>query len=101
MAKKVFRDYYMVDEERLKGYTVANVAFGINAADSGMLIELEREVDNVVLGIDIFYDPDNEELEEPCQISQEYVKHIYQLPEESEKKVCQCGNGKCHNECKG
>lgn len=76
MAKKVFRDYYMVDEERLKGYTVANVAFGINAADSGMLIELEREVDNVVLGIDILYDPDHEELEEPCQISEEYVKHI-------------------------
>ncbi|EOS23493.1 hypothetical protein C806_02999 [Lachnospiraceae bacterium 3-1] len=101
MAKKVFTDYYMADEERLKGYTVANVAFGTNAADSGMLIELEREVDNVVLGIDIFYDPDNEELEEPCQISQEYVKRIYQLPEEPEKKVCQCGNGKCHTECKG
>lgn len=54
MAKRVFTDYYMADEERLKGYTVANVAFGINAADSGMLIELEREIDNVVLGIDIF-----------------------------------------------
>ena len=76
MAKRVFTDYYMADEERLKGYTVANVAFGINAADSGMLIELEREVDNVVLGIDILYDPDHEELEEPCQISEEYVKHI-------------------------
>ena len=79
MAKKVFRDYYMVDEERLKGYTVANVAFGINAADSGMLIELEREVDNVVLGIDILYDTDHEELEEPCQISLEYVKRIHEI----------------------
>ncbi len=54
MAKRVFTDYYMADGERLKGYTAANIAFGINAADSGMLIELEREIDNVVLGIDIF-----------------------------------------------
>ena len=79
MAKRVFTDYYMADEERLKGYTVANVAFGINAADSGMLIELEREVDNVVLGIDILYDPDQEELEEPCQRSLEYVKRIHEI----------------------
>ena len=79
MAKRVFVDYYMAEEERLKGYTVANVAFGINAADSGMLVELEREVDNVVLGIDILYDPDHEELEEPCQISQEYVKRIHEI----------------------
>ena len=76
MAKRVFTDYYMAEEERLKGYTVANVSFGINAADSGMLIELEREADNVVLGIDIYYDPNNEELEEPFQISQEYVKKV-------------------------
>ena len=79
----------MAEEERLKGYTVANVCFGISEADSGMLIELEREVDNVVLGIDTLYDPDHEELEEPCQISQEYVKNIYEIPEEPEKKVCQ------------
>lgn len=79
MAKKVFTDYYMADEERMKGYTVTNVTFGINAADSGMRIELEREVDNVVLGIDVLYDPDCEELEEKCQISQEYVKKIHQM----------------------
>ena len=36
MAKRVFTDYYMADGERLKGYTAANIAFGINAADSGM-----------------------------------------------------------------
>lgn len=66
MAKRVFTDYYMTDEERLKGYTVANVAFGINAADSRVMIELEREVNNVILGIDVTYDPDNEELEESC-----------------------------------
>lgn len=88
MAKRVFTDYYMADAERMKGYTIANVTFGINPEDSGMLIELEREIDNVVLGIDILYDPDHEELEEPVQISQEYVKNIYQLPEESEKKLC-------------
>lgn len=76
MAKE-FTDYYMAEAERLKGYTVANVGFGINAADSGMLIELERKVDNVILAIDILYDPDHEELEEPCQISQEYVKDIF------------------------
>ena len=79
MAKRVFTDYYMAEEERLKGYTVANVSFGINAEDSGMVIELEREVDNVVLGIDILYDPDHEELEEPCQISLEYVKRIHEI----------------------
>lgn len=79
MANIVFADYYMVEEERLKGYAVANVCFGINAADSGMLIELEREIDNVTLGIDILYDPDHEELEEPCQISQEYVKCIREI----------------------
>lgn len=83
----VFTDYYMAEEERLKGYTVANVAFGINAADSGMLIELEREIDNVVLGIDILYDLGHEELEEPCQISQEYVKNIYGIPEKPEKGI--------------
>lgn len=87
MARKVFTDYYMAKEGRLKGYTVANVGFGINAADTGMLIELEREVDNVVLGIDILYDPDHEEVEEPCQISLEYVKRIHQLPEETKKGI--------------
>ena len=74
-AKRVFSDYYMTEESSLRGYAVSNVTFGINTADSGMLIELEREVDNVVLGIDIIYDPDSDELEEPCQISQEYEKN--------------------------
>lgn len=78
MEKKIFTDYCMAEEEMLKGYTVANVDFGINAADSGMLIELEREVDNVTLGIDILYNPDSEELEGSLMISKEYVKHICQ-----------------------
>lgn len=80
MAKGVFTDYYAADEERMKGYTVANVTIGINAANSGMLIELERIIDNVVLGIDILYNPDDEELEVPwCPylISQEYVKRVF------------------------
>ena len=76
MSKIVFSDYYMTEEASLKGYTVANVSFGINYKDTGMLIELEREIDNVTLGVDILYDPDSEELREPCQISQEYVKSI-------------------------
>ena len=79
MQKRVFSDYYMVDEASLKGYTVTNVSFGVNHEDTGMLIELEREIDNVTLGIDILYDPDNEESEEPCKISQEYVKHIHEI----------------------
>ncbi len=77
-VKKVFSDYYMAEEEKLKGFTVADVSFEINAAGSGMLIGLERQIDNVVLGIDILYDPDNEGLGEPCQVSQEYVKKILQ-----------------------
>lgn len=75
-AKRVFTDYCMADEERMKGYTIADVGLGINAAGTGILIELERQIDNVVLGIDLFYDPDHEELEEPLQISMEYVKRI-------------------------
>ena len=74
--KKVFRDYSEVNETSLEGFTVAKVEQGINAEDTGMSIELEREIDNVVLGIDILYDPANEELEMPLIISQEYVKCI-------------------------
>lgn len=73
-AKRVFSKYYMAEEEKLKGFTVANVGFEVNASGSGMLIELERQIDDVVLGIDILYDPDHEGGGEPCQISQEYVK---------------------------
>lgn len=76
MAKVVFGDYAAVEESMMEGYTVAKVQIGINAMDSGMSIELEREIDNVVLGIDIVYDPDHEELESPLIISQEYVKRI-------------------------
>lgn len=75
---KVFRDYAEVNEKLMEGFTVANVSFGINAVDTGMLIELEREVDNVTLGIDVSYDPDNEDGEPELAISDEYVKRIIQ-----------------------
>lgn len=44
---KVFRDYAEVNEKLLEGFTVAEVLTGINAEDSGMMLELERTIDNV------------------------------------------------------
>ena len=41
-----------------------------------MLFELERKVDNVVLGIDVVYNPDHDEDETELMISEEYVKRI-------------------------
>lgn len=76
MAKKVFRDYAEVNEKLLEGFTVAEVLTGINAEDSGMMLELERTIDNVTIGIDVIYNPDHEENETPFMISEEYVKHI-------------------------
>lgn len=52
---KVFRDYAEVNEKIMEGYTVAAVTTGINEYDTGMLLELERKVDNVILGIDVVY----------------------------------------------
>lgn len=40
----------------------------------GMLLELERKVDNVTLGIDVTYNLDCGEDETPLMISDEYVK---------------------------
>ena len=54
---KVFRDYAEV---------------------SGMLLELERTIDNVTIGIDMSYAPDCREGETPFMVSEEYVKHIQQ-----------------------
>ena len=76
MAKKVFRDYAEVREDMMEGFTVAKVLAGINAEGSGMMLELERTIDNVVLGIDVIYNPDHEEDETPFMISDEYVKEI-------------------------
>lgn len=77
MANKVFRDYAEVNEKLLEGFTVAEVLTGINAEDSGMMIELERVIDNVTIGIDIIYDPTDED-RVPFRVSEEYVKHILQ-----------------------
>lgn len=77
MGAKVFRDYAEVNEKQLEGFTVAEAGNGINAEDSGMMIELERVIDNVTIGIDIIYDPTDEE-GVPFRVSEEYVKHILQ-----------------------
>lgn len=77
MAKKVFRDYAEVSESMMEGFTVAKVSIGINAEDSGMMLELERRVDNVVLGIDISFDPKCKENETILMVSDEYVKSIF------------------------
>lgn len=78
MAKIVFTDYMAVNEKLLEGFTVAEVLTGITAEGNGMMIKLERTVDNVTLGIDIIYNPICAEDETPLMISQEYVKHVVQ-----------------------
>lgn len=76
MAKRVFRDYAEVNEKLLEGFTVAEVLTGINAEDSGMMLELERTIDNVTIGVDVIYNPICTEDSTPLMISQEYVKQI-------------------------
>lgn len=75
---KVFRDDAEVSENMMEGFTVTKVSTGINAEDSGMMLELERTIDNVTIGIDVSYDPDCREGETPFMVSEEYVKHIQQ-----------------------
>ena len=77
MGAKVFRDYTEINEKMLEGFSVAEAGIGINAEGSGMMIELERVIDNMTIGIDIIYDPTDEE-GVPFRISEEYVKHILQ-----------------------
>ena len=76
MAKKVFRYYAEVNEKLLEGFTVAEVLTGINEEDSGMMLELERTIDNVTIGVDVIYNPICTEDSTPLMISQEYVKQI-------------------------
>lgn len=78
MAKKVFRDYAEVSESMMEGFAVVKVSTGINAEDSGMMLELERTIDNVTIGVDVVYNPSCEDGETPFMISEEYVKHICQ-----------------------
>ncbi|MCI8389901.1 MAG: hypothetical protein HFI35_04215 [Roseburia sp.] len=87
MAKKVFRDYAEVNEKLLEGFTVAEVLTGINVEDSGMMIDLERTIDNVTIGVDVIYNPICTEDETPLMVSEEYVKNIIQIPDEPKKKV--------------
>lgn len=82
---KVFTDYMAANEKLLEGFTVAEVLTGINAEDSGMMIGLERTIDNVTIGVDVIYNPICTEDETPLMVSEEYVKHIYELPEQSKK----------------
>ncbi len=75
---KVFRNYAEVSESMMEGFTVAKVSIGINAEDSGMMLELERQINNVTIGIDVIYNPVCEEGETPFMVSEEYVKHVCQ-----------------------
>lgn len=62
----------------MEGFTIAKVSTGINAEGSGMMLELERQIDNVTIGIDAVYDPDCEDGETPFMVSEEYVRHVCQ-----------------------
>lgn len=85
--KKVFRDYAEVSESRLEGLTVAKAYIGINGDDTGIMLELERQIGNVTIGIDVVYNPDCEDGETQFMVSEEYVKNIYEIPEEPERKI--------------
>lgn len=78
MAKKVFTDYMAANEKLLEGFTVVEVRAGINAEGSGMMLGLERQIDNVTIGIDAIYNPICTEDETPLMVSEEYVKHVVQ-----------------------
>lgn len=75
---KVFRDFAEVSENIMEGFTVAKVSTGINTEDSGMMLELERTIDNVTIGVDVVYNPSCEDGETPFMVSEEYVKHVCQ-----------------------
>lgn len=76
MAKKVFRDYAEVSESMMEGFTATKISTGINAEGSGMMLELERQIDNVTIGVDVIYNPNHEEGETPFMVSDEFVKRI-------------------------
>lgn len=73
---KVFRDYAKIRESMMEGFTVAEALTGINAEGSGVMLGLERTIDNVTIGIDIIYNPICTEDETPFMISEEFVKRI-------------------------
>ena len=75
---KIFRDYAEVNEKILEGFTVVKVTTGINVEETGMMMELERVIDNVTIGIDVIYNPNYEDEETEYMVSNEYVKKIMQ-----------------------
>ena len=68
--KKTFIDYLQANMALLEGFTVAKATAGVNHKDSGLILELERQIDNVV------YDPEHEDGEAELAISKEYVKEL-------------------------
>lgn len=76
MAKKVFTDYMVANEKAFEGFTAAEVMTGINAEGNGMAIGFERKIDNVVIGIDVIYNPICSKDETPFMVSNEFVKRI-------------------------
>lgn len=74
---RVFRDYAEIDPSALVGYRISKVDLGINYEDSGISIELEREIEGGVIGIEICYDPSEESEDAPFSISEEYIKHVF------------------------
>lgn len=74
---KIFRPYEEVEASILEGYRVNKVTTGINVEDTGMVIELEREIEGGIIGIDICYNPEEECEDFPFSISNEYIKHVF------------------------
>ena len=74
--ERIFNECCGVNERILEGYTVAKVRTGIFKNETGMVMELEREIVGATLGIDIVYDPNKTENEMDFAISSEYVKRI-------------------------
>jgi hypothetical protein len=79
---KTYRDYAeYVDGKFLEGYRVCDVSMGVNPEESGMLIEMEREITGGVIGVDVLYDPSEEGKDTPFMISDEYIKHVFDKQE--------------------
>lgn len=74
--EKTHANYLEFNEKLLEGFTVKKVTVGINHEDTGMMLELERQIDNVTIGMDLIYDPEHEDRETELMISREYVKSI-------------------------
>lgn len=71
-----YKDYTQADLDDLRRYHVANVQPYVNAEENGLMIELERVIDNVTIGVIMIYDPEHEDDETEMMISDPYVKEI-------------------------